>query len=486
MGLRRWFGVRMAVAVAGVLWVLPLPLRGAAAKTAQITATAGAGGTTNPAGVVKVAVPSSTTFSIRPDSGYAIASVVVDGANKGAIASYTFVVKNTQAHTLKATFRSLSPTVPTGLSARALGASEMSVDWVAVVGATAYDLQVDGALVTGVSKPYIHQGLAPGSSHTYQVRACNGYGASAWSPQITQLTSTVRKLDAYVYSDLAQDLVARAAFFSFAQAKGIGRIYLEAGGLVQTAPAALADFIAAAQVNGIAVSLLTGDATWSLSGHHGEALTVANAAASFAAELKVAGKPAPEAIQFDVEPYLLPSWDTDLQGTANQYLDLLAELHGALQGKLALTVAIPFWFDLYEVTRAGQKRPLSEWVIDATDGTVMMDYRDTAAQIVDLATTELVYASQQGRPLTVAVDLQCGSSEPTYITFCEEGETAMRSELAAAQPALEAYQAFAGYAIFYYEAWAALPAPALAPSTLNALHPRALQRHGQAKGPTSK
>ena len=72
-------------------------------KTFSITASAGTGGKTSPAGNTSVSYGDDKTFTITPNTGYKIESVIVDGVNKGAIGSYTFN-DVTKAHTISATF----------------------------------------------------------------------------------------------------------------------------------------------------------------------------------------------------------------------------------------------------------------------------------------------------------------------------------------------------------------------------------------------
>jgi hypothetical protein len=68
-----------------------------------ITSSAGANGSISPVGSVKVNSGASQTFTITPNSGYAVGIVTVDGASKGAIATYTFT-NVTANHTISATF----------------------------------------------------------------------------------------------------------------------------------------------------------------------------------------------------------------------------------------------------------------------------------------------------------------------------------------------------------------------------------------------
>ncbi|BBO78132.1 hypothetical protein DSCW_55490 [Desulfosarcina widdelii] len=73
------------------------------ANTYAITASAGENGSVSPAGTTSVEHGGSTTVTITPDSGYAIADVLVDSVSQGAIESYTFS-NVTVDHSLQATF----------------------------------------------------------------------------------------------------------------------------------------------------------------------------------------------------------------------------------------------------------------------------------------------------------------------------------------------------------------------------------------------
>jgi hypothetical protein len=70
-----------------------------------LTASAGSGGTISPSGTVYVAQGGSQAFTIAANTGYVISAVTVDGANVGAVTSYTFS-NVTANHTIAATFAS--------------------------------------------------------------------------------------------------------------------------------------------------------------------------------------------------------------------------------------------------------------------------------------------------------------------------------------------------------------------------------------------
>jgi hypothetical protein len=68
-----------------------------------ITATAGAGGTISPAGPVLLGNGADQSFTITPNGGQSIASVLIDGVEHGSISSYTFTGV-TANHTIAVTF----------------------------------------------------------------------------------------------------------------------------------------------------------------------------------------------------------------------------------------------------------------------------------------------------------------------------------------------------------------------------------------------
>jgi hypothetical protein len=74
-----------------------------AVRQFTITASAGSGGMIIPAGAVSVDCAGSQTFTITPVPGYAVSTVLVDGASVGPVASYTFT-NVTANRTIAATF----------------------------------------------------------------------------------------------------------------------------------------------------------------------------------------------------------------------------------------------------------------------------------------------------------------------------------------------------------------------------------------------
>lgn len=237
-------------------------------------------------------------------------------------------------------------------------------------------------------------------------------------------------------------------FLTFSRQWKLDQVYLQSAHLVRECPEALGAFISLAREAGVSVTLLAGRSAWALEPGHGEALRVAREARAFAEGLERQGRPAPEAIQFDVEPYLLPRWKADPQAVANQYLDLFEKLREALGGRLRLQACTPFWFDRVQVRRRGRTRPLNEWILDAADGAVLMDYRDTAQRLVSGAEGELAYASHIGKPVVIAVNF--APSDEKHTSFHGQSEARIRRELLDASARLRSYGAFRGISVFHY------------------------------------
>ncbi len=78
--------------------------------------------------------------------------------------------------------------IPTNLKASATS-TEITVSWDVVVGATSYDLEVDGQVFnTGLNTEFVHVGLIPNSEHSYRVRAKNAGGDGSWSNLLIKST----------------------------------------------------------------------------------------------------------------------------------------------------------------------------------------------------------------------------------------------------------------------------------------------------------
>lgn len=88
----------------GTVWQKLNTIRGTVPNDFIITASAGPNGSIDPDGVINADEGSSMTFTIEPDAGYRIDSVIVDDENKGSITSYTFSNINAN-HSIRCVFK---------------------------------------------------------------------------------------------------------------------------------------------------------------------------------------------------------------------------------------------------------------------------------------------------------------------------------------------------------------------------------------------
>ena len=163
------------------------------AATYTISASAGSGGSISPGGSVTVNHGANQAFTITPDSGYGVTSVLVDGVSVGAVGSYTFS-NVTGHHTITANFAlntfTINATAGTGGSISPSGAlavtggTNQTFTIAANTGYRIVDVLVDGSSVGAVGSftftnvTSSHTISATLSATTYTITASAGVGGS--------------------------------------------------------------------------------------------------------------------------------------------------------------------------------------------------------------------------------------------------------------------------------------------------------------------
>ena len=160
-----------------------------------------------------------------------------------------------------------------------------------------------------------------------------------------------------------------------------------------------------------------------------------------------------DGVVFDVEPYLHADWNSKKRNRLiRSYLAGLGSAVGQA-GDFPVLAAVPFWFDEIRVKRS----TLVESVLAATDGIVVMAYRDHAAGvdgIIDLSSAEAALAASMGRQFVIGVET--GPVGNDKVTFAEEGSGFMESQLGLVQAEYGANPAFAGFAIHHYGSYSSM------------------------------
>ena len=214
-------------------------------------------------------------------------------------------------------------------------------------------------------------------------------------------------------------------------------------------PTLLAGFLNKAAARGVKVELLFGASEWALAANHQTPLELLKRANAFVAGLTGAR---PAGIHFDIEPHTLPEWQVDPVSLGNQLVDLYQKFAAARGPGLYINADIAMGYEYVSLTRGGVTKTLSQWMVDATDRTTLMDYRDYAAgedSIESHAVHPITYAMAQGKRTIIGVETTCNQT-PTKVTFCEEGATKMEGQLAIVNSYFSTSSGYGGVAIHDY------------------------------------
>lgn len=195
-----------------------------------------------------------------------------------------------------------------------------------------------------------------------------------------------------------------------------------------------------------------------LPGRHAEAVAMLDRVLAYNA----ASKPAERfsGVNIDIEPHMLEEWDGDRDGLLLNFLDLgraLMEAKRKSGSGIPVGPAVPFWLDRIELEWEGEKKPVSEHVLDIYDTAVLMNYRDKAEGgdgMIAHAASELAYAAELGKPLAIGVEVT--PNELDKVTFHGKTEEYMEKELAKAEAVFSASPAFDGFVVHHYESYRVL------------------------------
>jgi hypothetical protein len=157
-------------------------------------------------------------------------------------------------------------------------------------------------------------------------------------------------------------------------------------------------------------------------------------------------------LHLDVEPYLLPAWNSDRAATVKRFLAVLDALHG---GDRPLELDVPFW---YGTVQTGD-RTLADEVLDRVDAVTVMSYRNRPTgpnSMLDVSRDLLDRAARAAKPVRLAAETQ-PLADCAHCTFHGTTRSALAGDLSTAGTAAQRFPAFAGIAVHQYSTWSALP-----------------------------
>lgn len=185
------------------------------------------------------------------------------------------------------------------------------------------------------------------------------------------------------------------ALLAWARREAIGELFVVVtlDGPRVRHPAQLRAFVRKAHAAGIAVTSVEGDPHMVLPNHRA---ATADRARAFA-DYNRASRPEERlrAMQFDVEPYLLPDAVLAPADRDREYLAMARALREAA-GDMAIDYVVPFWW--------WDKTALLDGLAQVADGLAVMDYRTAPDQIYGFAAPFLDWSAQHGKRVHIALE----------------------------------------------------------------------------------
>jgi hypothetical protein len=197
----------------------------------------------------------------------------------------------------------------------------------------------------------------------------------------------------------------------------------------------IAALVGALRANGIAVSCLGGDPTWTVD--HDAAL---NWAARATADVVFDG------VHLEVEPWALPRWPQDARTLMVSYATLVEKM--AEVAPLAVDI-VPWLVDSHSETVSH--------VVHQCDTITVPAYRDRAARILTDSRGIHTLCEASDRRYRIGVETQPPSSSiPSDTTFGDDGEAVLRRQLAAVAGQTQ-QPLFDRFAVHHLGSWRPMP-----------------------------
>ncbi|USG64492.1 hypothetical protein NDK47_20425 [Brevibacillus ruminantium] len=238
----------------------------------------------------------------------------------------------------------------------------------------------------------------------------------------------------------------------FARENGINTIYLHIDR--QKPFSHYRSFLRAASKAGINVHALGGHPAWALTAHRERMMELVDWVHRYNREAqpdeRIAG------IHLDIEPYLLPAWDSNQTQVLQQWVANMQVFVEQVKEEADLEVSadLAFWLDDTPVPN-DPERSVSEWMIETFDHVTLMAYRnslDGSNGIEALVKNELGIADRLGKSVVIAVNAKEMPGE-AHTTFHGAGEEVMNRVLEQTAERLRIHPSFAGIAVHDYRYW---------------------------------
>ncbi|MBY0052836.1 hypothetical protein H7K32_14360 [Brevibacillus agri] len=212
-------------------------------------------------------------------------------------------------------------------------------------------------------------------------------------------------------------------------------------------------FIREANAMGVEVHAVAGHPAWALKSNEKRMMNIVKWVKNY--NLEAAEDERIRGIQLDIEPYLLPFWETDRERIIREWQANVQAFTSEVkkQPELVASVALAFWLDDIPVP-GEQSVSVSQWMIEQFDTVCIMAYRDTLSGkngILALVEDELKEADKLGTRVMIAVNMKKLGDD--HASFAEEGVEEMNRQLALLPEKLGDHPSYSGIAIHDYRYW---------------------------------
>ncbi|MEO8926173.1 MAG: hypothetical protein ABI306_03325 [Caulobacteraceae bacterium] len=223
---------------------------------------------------------------------------------------------------------------------------------------------------------------------------------------------------------------------------------------LQAYNAAVEKFITYANQGGIAVDAEGGSPDWVEAANRSKPYGILTFASQFNATHAVKFRN----VQFDVEPYTLPTYKTDEVAILTEYIDMVNQLVSQNMSGGGIEMVIPFFYGKTpNITYNGQTGSAFTLLLSTLDqkagnAMLMMAYRNYASGrggTLDISNAGMDQASQPGHSTTLIIAQETSNVHPSYVTFYGTSRADLFSQIAIINSAYASSSAFNGIAIEY-------------------------------------
>lgn len=131
-----------------------------------------------------------------------------------------------------------------------------------------------------------------------------------------------------------------------------------------------------------------------------------------------------EGVHIDLEPHQHPNWNSDKEELIVQYIDFVKTITNKYKF-IKFDFDLPFWLE--DIINYDEKtQEAFKYVIDCANRVFVMSYRDSAEDMVNVATEELQYANEKEKQIFISVET---GKEEDIVTYYEEGKEYLYSQI---------------------------------------------------------